>query len=269
MNCKTNIEYKINPGDTYTVPQFCELTGASYYPVVTWSPSDDTYVNNNTPFNQRFDSVVIKFEDNRQDIPELLIRDNQCIVHITRSGASIKCYIQYEGKQVYIVQVPWGIFSQSQWLVVSAYAMGLTAFSMGTTHKHYFFGVNTSETRIAPCYGSSRLFWPQVINHRFYIAHIWFVRQYENWNDMPRYLIDKSISNVYNGLNLEYQTSLYNNTLVTLPYEMDITMSDNKVYTVLVYSMTSLIDFSNTSDKNFLNEITVIKNNEQSKIMVV
>ena len=50
---------------------------------------------------------------------------------------------------------------------------------------------------------------------------------------------------------------------------MDITMSDNKVYTVLVYSMTSLIDFSNTLDKNFLNEITVIKNNEQSKIMVV
>ena len=62
---------------------------------------------------------------------------------------------------------------------------------------------------------------------------------------------------------------MYNNTLVTLPYEMDITMSDNKVYTVLVYSMTSLIDFSNTLDKNFLNEITVIKNNEQSKIMVV
>ena len=56
---------------------------------------------------------------------------------------------------------------------------------------------------------------------------------------------------------------------MTLPYEMDITMSDNKVYTVLVYSMTSLIDFSNTLDKFFLNEITVIKNNEQSKIMVV
>ena len=269
MNCKTNIEYKINPGDTYTVPQFCELTGASYYPVVTWSPSDDTYVNNNTPFNQRFDSVVIKFEDNRQNIPELLIRDNQCIVHITRSGASIHCYIQCVGNRQFIVQVPWGIFTQSQWLVVSAYAMGLTAFSLNKTHANYFFSVNNSDTRIAPCYGSSRLFWPQVINHRFYIAHIWCIKKYENWNDIPRYFIDKSISNVYNGLNLEYQTSLYNNTLVTLPYEMDITMSDNKVYTVIVYSMTSLIDFSNMSDNFFLNEITVIKDNEQSKIMVV
>ena len=129
--------------------------------------------------------------------------------------------------------------------------MGLTAFSMNRTHANYFFGVNSNETRISPCYGSSRLFWPQVINHRFYIAHIWLVRKYENWNDMPRYLIDKSISNVYNGLNLEYQTSLYSKTTVTLPYEIDVTMSDNKVYTVLVYSMTSLIDFSNISDKFF------------------
>lgn len=269
MNCKTNIEYKINPGDTYTVPQFCELTGASYYPVVTWSPSDDAYVNNNTPFDQRFDSVVIKFEDICQNIPELLIHDKQCIVHITRSGASITCNLQQGDDRNITVQVSWGIFTQSQWLVVSAYAMGLTAFSMNTTHANYFFGIKNAEIRIAPSYGCSKLFWPQVINNRFYIVHIWFIQKYENWIDIPRFIIGNSISNVYNGLNLEYQISLYNNKTVTLPYETNITMSNNKVYTVIVYSMTSLIDFSDTSDKNFLNEITVIKNNEQSKLMVV
>lgn len=270
VNCKTNIEYKINPGDTYTVPQFCELTGASYYPVVTWSPTEDYYINNNTPFDRRFDSVVIKFEDDRQDIPELLIHDNQCIVHITHNSANIECYTYINKNTKFDVQIPWGIFTQSQWLVVSAYAMGLTSFSLDKEAMKYFLGINNEIINIPPTYGCSKLFWPQFLYHRFYIIHTWITSDgYHGNYDMPKFRINKSISNVYNGLNIEYSTGKYYNKLVTIPtYTMLLTMSDNKKYKLCAYVMTSLINFTYKTDNYFLNEITVFKNNEQSNLLI-
>lgn len=148
--------------------------------------------------------------------------------------------------------------------------MGLTAFSLDKKAMKYFLGIDNEMINIPPTYGCSKLFWPQFLYHRFYIVHTWVTSDgyHENY-DMPKFRINKSISNVYNGLNIEYLTDNYYNKLVTIPtYTMLLTMSDNKKYKFSVYVMTSLINFTYKTDNYFLNEITIFKNNEQSNLLI-